>query len=138
MFCRKVVFQKNATHIHIMVRIIIIYTCIIKFPCSQLMELEFQRADLLQLDPISCRGTLKLLPPGKKKKVFHYICLCSFSLTHDTSKNLSSEMIQGLYAATNSKKENQWYIQSILIDIGYSYQYRLCLAPISLTVLCPE
>jgi hypothetical protein len=33
------------------------------------MELEFQRADLLQLDPISCRGTLKLLPPGKKKKV---------------------------------------------------------------------
>mmetsp|Transcript_298 Transcript_298/g.283 ORF Transcript_298/g.283 Transcript_298/m.283 type:complete len:734 (-) Transcript_298:90-2291(-) len=32
------------------------------------MELEFERADLLQLEPISCRGTVKLLPPGKKKK----------------------------------------------------------------------
>jgi hypothetical protein len=48
--------------------------------------MEFQRADLLQLEPISCRGTLKLLPPGKKKKVclaifipFILIALCSFA-----------------------------------------------------------
>ena len=33
------------------------------------MELVLERADLLQLDPISHKGTIKLLPPGKKHKV---------------------------------------------------------------------
>ena len=41
------------------------------------MDLDFERADLLQLDPISCRGTLKLLPPGKKKKVNLNVFNCS-------------------------------------------------------------
>lgn len=31
--------------------------------------LSLERADLLQLEPISHRGTLKLLPVGKKHKV---------------------------------------------------------------------
>lgn len=31
--------------------------------------LNLERSDLLQLDPISAKGTLKLLPLGKKNKV---------------------------------------------------------------------
>jgi hypothetical protein len=33
------------------------------------MELSFERADILQVDPISNVGTVKLLPFGKKQKV---------------------------------------------------------------------
>lgn len=33
------------------------------------MELSLERGDLLQLNPISSRGTLRLLPLGKKNKV---------------------------------------------------------------------
>lgn len=32
-------------------------------------SLNLERSDLLQLDPISAKGTLKLLPLGKKNKV---------------------------------------------------------------------
>jgi len=35
------------------------------------MELSLERGDLLQLDPMSFTGTVKLLPPGKKNKVAH-------------------------------------------------------------------
>ena len=35
------------------------------------MELNLDRGDLLQLDPISHKGTLKLLAPGKKNKVIY-------------------------------------------------------------------
>ena len=31
--------------------------------------MNLERGDLLQMEPISCRGTLKLLPIGKKNKV---------------------------------------------------------------------
>ncbi len=33
------------------------------------MELILDRGDLLQLDPMSYKGTMKLLAPGKKNKV---------------------------------------------------------------------
>ena len=33
------------------------------------MDIRLERGDLLQLDPISNTGTLKLFPPGKKFKV---------------------------------------------------------------------
>jgi hypothetical protein len=33
------------------------------------MALKLERGDLLQLDPISYSGTLKLFPLGKKNKV---------------------------------------------------------------------
>lgn len=35
----------------------------------EMLTLNLERSDLLQLDPISSRGTLKLLPLGKKNKV---------------------------------------------------------------------
>ena len=33
------------------------------------MEINLERGDLLQLDPITHKGTVKLLAPGKKHKV---------------------------------------------------------------------
>jgi hypothetical protein len=36
------------------------------------MQISLERGDLLQLDPISHTGTVKLLPPGKKNKV-HFL-----------------------------------------------------------------
>lgn len=79
--------------------------------------MEFQRADLLQLEPISCRGTLKLLPPGKKKKVNQNLLplhrhsdspsFIFFLLLN--SKKLLLVMILGILAVMNLKKENQLY-----------------------------
>jgi hypothetical protein len=48
--------------------------------------LNLERADLLQVEPISCRGTLKLLPLGKKNKVR------SFKLKYEMMKFIENSI----------------------------------------------
>lgn len=76
------------------------------------MELSFERGDLLQLDPISNTETLRLLPPGKKRKVSTTIYI-SHCFAKVNSKNLSLVMIRAIWAVMNSRKASLWYVKFI-------------------------
>ena len=70
-----------------------------------------ERQELLQLDPISNKGTLQLLPLGKKNKVISFFCISEMSLHLTTvsriySKNSSLETMPDLSIVMSLRKAN--------------------------------
>jgi hypothetical protein len=76
------------------------------------MALKLERGDLLQLEPISFPGTLKLFPLGKKNKVLIVsitpirVTFIIFPLLRNFSKNLSWAMTLAKSAAMSLRKES--------------------------------